>query len=356
VGKRDLIVVCGGGGFIGGHLIADLLRQGHTRIRAIDIKPKREWFQRFDGVESIVADLNLAPACDKATRGAHTVYNLACDMGGMGFVEHNKAQCMVSVLTNTNLLNGCRRHGVERYFFASSVVVYNTADQTDPNRAPITEPEAYPALPDDGYGWEKLFGERMCRHFREDYGIATRIARFQPVYGPMGTWHGGRERVPQAICRKVAQAVITGRHEVEVWGDGTQQRSFMYIDDCVKGMQMLTRSGHTDPINLGPSSIITINDLVDTVEAIAGVRLERKYKLDAPRGAPMRRISNELFRRTFGWEPGTPLRDGLEKTYRWIYDQYVRMHGDKDRSSPVSGMTRSKGTPKRRRKAPAGKR
>jgi nucleoside-diphosphate-sugar epimerase len=336
MGKRDLIVVCGAGGFIGGHLIRNLLRSGHTRVRAIDIKPRKEWFQRFDGVEEIVADLNHPTACERAAKGAHTIYNLACDMGGMGFVEHNKAQCMVSVLTNTNLLNMARKHGVERYFFASSVVVYNTSDQTRPDRKPLTEPEAYPAMPDDGYGWEKLFGERMCRHFREDYGISTRVARFQPVYGPMGTWHGGRERVPQAICRKVAQAVVTGKHEVEVWGDGTQQRSFMYVDDCAKGMRMLVESDHADPINLGPSEIITINDLVDTVEAIAGVRLERKYKLDAPRGAAMRRISNALFKKTFGWEPSTPLREGLEKTYRWIYDEYVKVTGKGTKSRAAS--------------------
>lgn len=325
--RDDLVVVAGGGGFIGGHLIGSLLRSGHRRIRAVDVKPVSKWWQRHEGVEEVRADLKGESACVSAARGARVVLNFACDMGGMGFVESNKALCMLSSLINTNLLLASRRWGVERYFFASSVVVYNTQSQVDPGRAPIREEEAYPANPDDGYGWEKLFGERMCRHFREDFGVQTRVARYQPVYGPNGSWDDGRERVPLAICRKVAQAVLTGRHEIEIWGDGTQQRSFMYVDDCVKGTLALVGGEFAGPVNLGPSEIITINELVDAVESVAGVRLERRYKLDAPRGAAMRRISNELWRRTFGWEPSTPLREGLSRTYAWVLEQEKRKAG-----------------------------
>jgi GDP-D-mannose 3', 5'-epimerase len=232
--KADLILIAGGGGFIGGHLIKSLLADGFTNIRAVDHRPIAKWWQRFPKqVEEIKADLKSEKACFDAAKGAKAIFNFACDMGGMGFVESNKALCMLSSLINTNLLQGAHKYGAKRYFFASSVVIYNTQAQVDPNRPPITETEAYPAMPDDGYGWEKLFGERMCRHFREDFGVQTRVVRYQPVYGPHGSWDDGRERVPLAICRKVAQAVVTGKHEIEIWGDGTQQRSFMYVDDCV---------------------------------------------------------------------------------------------------------------------------
>lgn len=324
MGKRDLIVVCGGGGFIGGHLIASLIRDGYTRIRAVDYKPLAQWWQRHKGVESLRLDLTHPDACARAARGAHTIYNLASDMGGMGFVESNKALCMLNVLINTHMLQAARDQRARRFFFASSVVVYNTQDQRNPRRKPLTEPEAYPAFPDDGYGWEKLFGERMCRHFAEDFGLQTRVARFQPVYGPNGSWNDGRERAPLAICRKIAQAVLDGTHEIEIWGDGSQQRTFMHVQDCVRGTRMLTESDFAGPVNLGPSQIVSINQLVDTVEEIAGVRLRRRYNLRAPLGAPMRRISNALWRETFGWEPATPLRDGLESTYRWVYDMCVK--------------------------------
>lgn len=345
---KELIVIAGGGGFIGGHLAADLLRQG-KRVRVVDTKPMGEWFQRHKHAENLRLDLQHRAACDKALRGATTVYNFACDMGGMGFVEHNKSLCMLSVLINTNLLAAAKDAGVDRFFFASSVCVYNTEFQKDETRPPLREPEAYPALPDDGYGWEKLFGERMCRHFREDYGLRTRVARYQPVYGPHGTWEGGRERVPAAICRKVVQAKLSGKHEIEIWGDGTQTRSFMYIDDCVKGTQMLVASDVGDPVNMGPRDLVSINQLVDEVESIAGLSLKRNYKLDAPKGVGGRRIDNALLRSLFAWEPSTPFRQGLERTFAWIHDEYVKKYG---RGPTPRTVSASKPTPKPEAKRP----
>jgi GDP-D-mannose 3', 5'-epimerase len=323
---RDLITIAGGGGFIGGHLAGDLLRQG-WRVRAVDIKPLSEWFQVHDRAENLQLDLRELPACGRACRDASAVYNFACDMGGMGFIQHNKSACMVSVLINTNLLRAELSERVDRHFFASSVCVYNTELQKDLERPPLREPEAYPALPDDGYGWEKLFGERMCHHFGEDFGLKTRVARYQPVYGPRGAWEGGRERAPAAICRKVIQAKVSGKHEIEIWGDGTQTRSFMYIDDCIKGTQMLLNSEHGEPINMGPRDLVSINQLVSAAEQIAGITLKRNYKLDAPIGVGGRRVDNTTLIETFGWEPTTPFTSGLEKTYASIYDEYVRKYG-----------------------------
>ena len=319
--KNDLIVVCGGGGFIGGHLVADLLRQGFTRVRCVDAKPQTQWYQRFPDVENVVLDLEQKAACYDALQGAHTVYNLAADMGGMGFIELNKGLCMLSVLINTHLLMAARDLGIQRYFYASSACVYNADKQRDPNVTALKEADAYPALPEDGYGWEKLFSERMCRHFREDFGILTRMARYHNVYGPFGTYDGGREKAPAATCRKVITAKLTGKHEIEIWGDGHQTRSFMYIDDCVKGTQMLTASDFVEPINIGSSELVSINQLVDIVEEIAGVKLARTYNLKAPKGVNGRNSDNTLIQKVFGWEPDTRLRDGMEKTYRWIYDQ-----------------------------------
>ena len=322
--KQDMIVVCGAGGFIGGHLVADLRRQGVQRIRAVDLKPFDEWYQRFDDVENLRLDLRLRPACEEALRGAQLVYNLAADMGGMGFIENNKALCMISVLINTHLLMAAQAAGVDRFFYASSACVYAADKQTDVNVTGLKESDAYPAMPEDGYGWEKLFSERMCRHFREDFGMATRIARFHNVYGPQGTYDGGREKAPAAICRKVITAKVARKQEIEIWGDGHQTRSFMYIDDCLKGTQMLTHSDFVEPINIGSAEKVSINQLVDIVEDIAGVRLRRNYKLDAPRGVNGRNSDNALIREVFGWEPGTPLRVGMEKTYAWIYDEIAK--------------------------------
>ncbi len=323
----ELILVAGGGGFIGGHLTADLIRRGHTNIRVVDIKAHDEWFQRFHGAENIVADLRDLDNCRRACQGVTKVYNLACDMGGMGFIENNKALCMLSVLINTHLLLAARKAGVERYFYSSSACVYNAEKQKSAEVTPLREEDAYPGMPEDGYGWEKLFSERMCRHFREDFGLTTRAARFHNVYGPNGSWEGGREKAPAAICRKVIEAELSGRREIEIWGDGSQTRSFMYIDDCLRGVEKLMHSNVEEPINLGSSELVTINALVDLVEDIAGLRLKRTYNLDAPKGVNGRNSDNTLIRRYLGWEPSIRLRDGMEKTYAWIYDQYTASYG-----------------------------
>ena len=322
--KTDLIVVCGGGGFIGGHLVDSLLRSGHTRIRCVDIKPQGEWYQRFDSVENLVLDLMDLPNCERALQGADVVYNLAADMGGMGFIELNKGLCMLSVLINTHLLMAARKIGVRRFFYASSACVYNGDKQKDPKVTALREEDAYPALPEDGYGWEKLFSERMCRHFREDFGVQARVARFHNVYGPLGTWEGGREKAPAAVCRKVIQAKLSGRHEIEIWGTGDQTRSFMYIDDCLKGIQLITHSDHVlEPVNLGSDELVSINQLVNIVEEIAGITLKRNYKLDAPKGVNGRNSDNTLIRKLLDWAPDTRLKVGMEKTYRWIHDEMV---------------------------------
>jgi nucleoside-diphosphate-sugar epimerase len=319
--SAETIVVTGGGGFIGGHLVADLLRQGHASIRAVDCKPFGEWWQLFPGVDNRQFDLSEADACEAALQGAAEVYNLAADMGGMGFIENNKALCMLSVLINTHLVMAAERQGVRRYFYSSSACVYAADKQTSPDVIPLKEEDAYPAMPEDGYGWEKLFSERMCRHFREDFGLPTRVARYHNVYGPHGSWTGGREKAPAAVCRKVAEAKLSGRHEIEIWGDGHQTRSFMFIDDCVKGTQAILHSDILEPINLGSDELVTINQLVDLVEDIAGVRLKRRYDLHAPKGVNGRNSDNTRIKALLGWAPDTRLRDGLERTYAWVYDQ-----------------------------------
>lgn len=321
-----LAVVAGGGGFIGGHLVAALRSSGQA-VRAVDVKPLSEWHQVFDGVENIVADLKLKEDCETVCANARTVYQLAADMGGMGFIEHNKALCMLSVLTTTHMLQAARSNGVGRFFFSSSACVYAADKQTRTDVVALTEADAYPAMPEDGYGWEKLFSERMCRHFREDFSLTTRVARFHNVYGPYGTWEGGREKAPAAICRKVIHAKQNGSNAIEIWGDGSQTRSFMYIDDCIKGIQEITASDIVDPINLGSNELVTINQLVDIAEEIAGVRLDRRYNLSAPKGVNGRNSDNTRILAELGWEPSIRLRDGMERTYRWIYDEYVRKYG-----------------------------
>ena len=317
----NLILIAGAGGFIGGHMVADLRRQGFSRIRSVDIKPFDEWYQRFPEAENLQLDLQLPGACEEALKDVAIVYNLAADMGGMGFIENNKALCMLTVLINTNLLLAAKKFGAHRYFYASSACVYAVGKQTDPAITALKEEDAYPAMPEDGYGWEKLFSERMCRHFREDFKICTRVARYHNVYGPEGTYDGGREKAPAAICRKVIVAQLSGNHEIEIWGDGHQTRSFMYIDDCLKGTQMIMNSNIIEPINLGSSEKVSINQLVDIVEEIAGIKLKRRYKLDAPKGVNGRNSDNALIKKYLNWEPNTRLKEGLEKTYAWIYDQ-----------------------------------
>jgi GDP-D-mannose 3', 5'-epimerase len=319
---HDVIIVSGGGGFIGGHLTAALQATG-CRVRAVDYKPISHWHQRVPGVECVTADLSNLSECHRVTAGAQRVYQLAADMGGMGFIEQHKARCMLSVLPNTNMLLAARDAGVERFFFASSACVYNTAKQTSPDVVSLSEEDAYPAMPEDGYGWEKLFSERMCRHFREDFALPARVARYHNVYGPFGAWDGGREKAPAAICRKVIEAVHDGTHEIEIWGDGMQTRSFMYIDDCVAGTLAISDSDVLEPINLGSSELVTINQLVDIAEQIAGVTLRRRYRLDAPVGVRGRNSDNTRLRAALGWEPGIRLADGLERTYRWIYDEIM---------------------------------
>jgi len=317
------IVVCGAGGFIGGFLVKSLLAQGH-RVRGVDLKPLAEWYQRFPEAENLVLDLQDKAACHQALQGMDACYNLAADMGGMGFIEYNKALCMLSVLINTHLLMAARELGVRRFFYASSACVYAADKQTTVENPGLKEGDAYPAMPEDGYGWEKLFSERMCRHFREDFGVQARVARYHNVYGPHGSYDGGREKAPSAICRKVIQAKLSGRHEIEIWGDGQQTRSFQYIDDCVKGTQLLMASDFVEPINLGSAEMVTINQLVDLAESFAGLKLKRTYKLDAPKGVRGRSSDNTLIREVFNWEPDTRLRDGLEKTYAWILAEMTK--------------------------------
>jgi nucleoside-diphosphate-sugar epimerase len=348
--SKELIVVAGGGGFIGGHLVGEFLRQG-KRVRSMDIKPLSEWYQVHKGADNVRADLKLIDNCHKACRGATEVYQLAADMGGMGFIETHKALCMLSVLINTHMLMAAQKAGVQRFFYSSSACVYNADKQKDANVTALKEEDAYPAMAEDGYGWEKLFSERMCRHFREDFGIQTRVARFHNVYGPFGTWEGGREKAPAAICRKVIAAKLTGDHDIEIWGDGSQTRSFMYIDDCLKGVQMITHSDPPilEPINLGSSELVSINQLVDIVEHIAGIKLNRRYKLDAPKGVAGRNSDNTLIQRLLGWEPDTRLRDGMEKTYAWIYDEYVKNYGDGKTTPAAATRAARKGVAARAR-------
>jgi GDP-D-mannose 3',5'-epimerase len=318
---RQRILIAGGGGFIGGYLAKKLLDNGHDVLVA-DIKPFSEWHQFHDHADNRVLNLEEKGACKEAAEACDTIYNFACNMGGMGFIENNRALCMLSVLINTHLLMAAKEHCVKQYLYASSACVYAADKQTSDAAQPLKEEFAYPAMPEDGYGWEKLFSERMCHHFAEDYGLDLRVARFHNVYGPFGTWDGGREKAPAAICRKVIEAVDKGNFEVEIWGDGEQSRSFMYIDDCITGICKLTHADYRKPINIGRDELVTINHLVDIVEEIAGVKVKRNYKLNAPQGVRGRNSDNELIREVLNWEPGIELRDGMEKTFHWIKQKY----------------------------------
>ncbi len=335
-GKVDFgrpVLVAGGGGFIGGHLVTRLMEQGHKHVRCVDIKPMGQWYQTSTEAENVVADLTLAENCKAACEDVADVYNLACDMGGMGFIENNKALCMLSVLINTHLLMESRDAKVDRFFYASSACVYNADKQINPDVIPLKEADAYPAMPEDGYGWEKLFSERMCRHFREDYGLKTRVARFHNVYGPYGTWDGGREKAPAAMCRKVIAANDTGQHNIEIWGDGEQTRSFTYIDDCLHGINLIMNSNLDEPINLGSSELVTINGLVDIVEEIGNIKLDRTYNLDAPKGVNGRNSDNTMILERLGGAPSTRLKDGMKKTYQWIESEYRKRE---EKSVPAS--------------------
>jgi len=322
--KDDLIVIGGAGGFIGGSLARYFHDLGFTRVRAIDKKPLPDWYQRIEGVESLCMDLSQYDNCVRACQGAVEVYNLAADMGGMGFIERFRVECLRSVLINTNMIEAAYRAGASRYFFSSSACVYNTTLQQDPNVRALKESDAYPAMAEQGYGWEKLISEMFCQEYWAERGLETHIARFHNVFGPNGTWDGGREKAPAAICRKVIEAKDSGKHEITIWGDGHQTRSFMYIDDCTYGIDRIV---HCDkliatPINLGSNELISINDLVSLAEGIGGVKLERHYDLTAPRGVAGRNSDNTFIQQVLGWEPKTPFKVGLEKTYAWIESQY----------------------------------
>ena len=332
VDKDDLIVITGAGGFIGGNLARYFRSKGFRRIRAVDKKPVYDWYLRVPGVENLCLDVSDEAACHAVCQNAAEVYNLAADMGGMGFIERFRVECLRSILINTHLIDAAYKAGVRRYFFASSACVYNTLLQKDPNVRALREADAYPAMAERGYGWEKLMSEMFCQEYWHERGMKTFIARFHNVYGPFGTWDGGREKAPAAICRKVIEALDTGTGRISIWGDGHQTRSFMYIDDCVRGIDRIAHCEElvATPINLGSHELVSINELVDKVEKIAGVRLEREYDLDAPRGVAGRNSDNTFIKQVLGWEPGTALDDGLAATYAWIKEQYdARKQGKK---------------------------
>ena len=313
-------LICGAGGFIGGHLVKSLMDEGHELVCA-DIKPLENWFQIFEDNQNFSLDLKSYDNCLKVTKNVDYIYNMACNMGGMGFIENNKAECMLSVLINTNLLRACLINKVEKYFFSSSACVYNAKKQKKIFIDGLKEGDAYPAEPEDGYGWEKLFSERMCRHFTEDFNLQTRVARYHNVYGPLGTYDGGREKAPAALSRKIVLAKINNEKEIEVWGDGEQTRSFMYIDDCLAGTKKIFNSNLTDVYNLGSSEQVSINQLIDIIEKIADYKVNRKYLLDKPKGVRGRSSDNNKIKLDLGWEPSIKLLDGLTKTYQWIDEQ-----------------------------------
>jgi len=322
--KDDLIVIGGAGGFIGGSLARYFTDKGFSRVRAVDKKPLPEWYQRVPGVECLTLDLSQEENCLRACEGAVEVYNLAADMGGMGFIERFRVECLRSILINTHMVESAYRAGARRYFFSSSACAYNVLLQQDPKVRALKETDAYPAMAERGYGWEKLMSEMFCQEYWSERGMKTAIARFHNVYGPWGTWDGGREKAPAAICRKVIESIDTGHNSITIWGDGHQTRSFMYIDDCTKGIDMIMHCDEliATPINLGSSELVSINDLVSKVEKIAGIKLKREYDLKAPRGVAGRNSDNTFIQEVLDWEPNTSLNAGLRATYKWIEEQY----------------------------------
>jgi GDP-D-mannose 3',5'-epimerase len=322
--KDDLIVLGGAGGFIAGALAKYFHDQGFTRIRAIDKKPLPEWYQVTPGVESLCMDLSEKESCIEACKGAKEVYNLAADMGGMGFIERFRVECLRSILINTHMIEAAYRAGAQRFFYSSSACAYNVELQKDPNVRALKESDAYPAMAERGYGWEKLISEMFCQEYWSERGMKTAIARFHNVYGPNGTWDGGREKAPAAICRKVIEAKDSGKHDITIWGSGKQTRSFMYIDDCIDGIDMIMHCQDliATPINLGTSELIAINDLVTIAEKIGGIKLKRHYDMDAPQGVAGRNSDNTFIKEVLKWEPSTPFKVGLKKTYDWIEKQY----------------------------------
>ena len=320
-------LIVGAGGFIGGHLANRLINDNNIVI-GVDIKPLELWFQKHDKSKNYSLDMQEYENCIKMTKNVDYVINLACNMGGIGFIENNKADCMLSVLINTNLLRSCKENKIKRYFFSSSACAYNKDLQQDPNIDGLREEDAYPAMPEDGYGWEKLFSERMCRHFTEDYGLETRVARFHNIYGPLGTFDGGREKAPAAICRKIIEAKINKKDTIDIWGDGTQTRSFLFIDDCVDAVLKLFHSDFSKPINIGSDEKVTINELIFIVEQISGIKTKKNYQLDKPQGVKGRSSNNDLIKKVLDWSYKHSLKDGIKKTYEWIENIYLTKKND----------------------------
>lgn len=319
------ILVTGAGGFIGGHLVKELINRNY-QVRATDIKPLDQWYQCFGESENFSLDMTIKDNCFKATEGMDDVINMACNMGGMGFIENNKALCMLSVLVNTHMLMACKEFNVKRYFFSSSACAYNTGLQKNPKITGLKESDAYPAMPEDGYGWEKLFGERMCRHFFEDYGLDVKVARYHNIYGPNGTYDGGREKAPAALCRKIINATLTNENTIDVWGDGNQTRSFLYIDDCIEATLKLFDSKYHGPINIGSEEQVSINQMIEKIENISNKKFNKNYQHDKPKGVAGRNSDNTLIRKQLSWEPKYDLFTGLEKTYEWISSEIKKKH------------------------------
>jgi nucleoside-diphosphate-sugar epimerase len=310
--------VTGAGGFIGHHLVTFLRQKGYW-VRGVDIKNPE--YRDSDADEFELLDLRRWDNCLQATRGIDEVYGLAADMGGMGFISNHHSQILHNnSLINTHTLEAAHINGVKRYFYTSSACVYPEYKQTDANVVPLKEEDAYPAQPQDAYGWEKLVMERLCTHYREDYGLQTRIVRFHNIFGDFGTWEGGREKAPAAMCRKVAVAKLTGNHEIEMWGDGEQTRSFCYIDDCLEGIYRLMRSDHVQPLNLGSDRMVTINELAQIIAKIAGIEITIKH-ISGPMGVRGRNSDNTRLREVLKWEPQISLEEGLRRTYVWIEQQ-----------------------------------
>ena len=315
------ILIAGAGGFIGGHLASKFIKDKNIQLICADVKPIEYWFQAFDDAENYSLDLKDYNNTIKVTEGVDYIFNLACNMGGMGFIENNKAECMLSVLINTNLLRAAIKNKCEKYLFSSSACVYNGSKQNETFIQGLKETDAYPAEPEDGYGWEKLFSERMCRHFTEDFGLETKVVRFHNIYGPMGTFDGGREKAPAALCRKIINAKNKNLKMIEVWGDGKQTRSFLYIDDCLNGMLKVFNSDSSEVFNVGSEEQVSINQMIDIIENIAAYKVDKKYQLDKPKGVRGRSSNNDFIKDKIGWEPEYSLSNGLEKTYNWISEQ-----------------------------------
>ncbi len=312
-------LITGAGGFIGGHIVNRLVIEGND-VTAVDIKPLDLWFQKNDLANNISLDLRNNLNCEEVVKGKDYIINMACNMGGIGFIENNKADCMLSVLINTHLLSACKKFGVKKYFFSSTACVYNKDLQSKSFIEGLREEDAYPANPEDGYGWEKLFSERMCRHFYEDYGVDAKVARYHNIYGIYGTYDGGREKSPAALCRKIALAKINNSKKIEVWGNGLQTRSYLYIDDCVDATLELFNSKFRGPINIGSEEQVSINQMIDLIEEISNYKVEREYNINMPIGVIGRSSNNEKIKNELDWEPNYDLKKGLEKTYKWIYD------------------------------------